>query len=166
MVLPKLILLVRAHGGFRGALRVGVNGRERQVAIHQPDLAGVRREQRLVHGLMPLLAKRALEIAELDDGDGRVVRPNGWIAFVGDLVAGDLRFIRDGGLVRRLRVGFALREEIRAPDQIAEQETDGEGQRAQRGEEMTALERDRVVFDDRRFGNDIRLDTWGNGCFS
>src|SRR5574341_539022 len=67
--LPVLPLVVGAVGGLGGLRRLLV-GWEREVAVDEPDLARVGREQ-VLHGRLRLGAVRTLEVGELHDGDRR-----------------------------------------------------------------------------------------------
>ena len=72
VIRPEGILFVCALGGLGGREGVWMDAGEREIAVHQADLAGIGSQQRLVGVLLPLAAERALEIAEFDDGDGRI----------------------------------------------------------------------------------------------
>src|SRR5215208_5198366 len=72
VIFPVNILLAGTHGSFSSAQRIGVNGGQWQVAIDQPDLAGIGGQQRLVDFSKPATAERTLIITELHDCDRRV----------------------------------------------------------------------------------------------
>src|SRR5512138_3549477 len=71
--LPVLPLVVGAVGRL-GRLAGLLVDREREVPVDEPDLAGVGVEQ-VLHRRLGLGAVGALEVRELDDGDGRPRRP-------------------------------------------------------------------------------------------
>ena len=71
--LPEGALLGRRLGGLRGELGVRMDVVQRQVPPDVADVAEVAQE--LAHDRLGLPAVRALEVAVLDDRDGRVERP-------------------------------------------------------------------------------------------
>src|SRR5438067_8891734 len=86
--LPELALVLGASRRLRRLLRVGMEG-EREVAEDQPHLAVIVLHQ-LLDGGKDAAAERALEVAELDDGHGGVVRAARG-ALGGDLDTGKIR---------------------------------------------------------------------------
>jgi hypothetical protein len=69
--LPKFTLFGGALAGFRSLLCLRVNTLEGEVAEYKPNLIPVMRTD-LAHGRLSDLARRALEIGELNDGHRRL----------------------------------------------------------------------------------------------
>ena len=80
--LPELALGGRGFGGLGGQLGGRVHVGQRQVAPHEPKV-GV--GEQVTRHRFGLAAVRALEVAELDDGDRGVERPADVVAFGVDL---------------------------------------------------------------------------------
>ncbi len=72
VIRPEGVLFVGALGGLGGRKGIRMDAGEREITVHQADLAGISGHQGLVGVLLPFPAERALEIAEFDDGDGRI----------------------------------------------------------------------------------------------
>src|SRR3989304_188851 len=154
VVRPEGVLFARAHDGFRGGEGIRMYGCERQVTVDHADLAGICGKQRFIDLFMPAAAVRALEIAELDDGDRSVFGPERVGARARGIIADILRVFgcdrrtcghRTVSLVRGLRALGGLC----SPRHVPAEDPRGKRQHDQHRVKMAPFEGDGIFLLDR-----------------
>src|SRR6185503_11198700 len=128
-----------------------MEGCQRQVTIHDPDLSGVGGQQRLIGLIVPAAAEWTLKITELNERDRSVrwtkrIETCSW-NIVTLILRLDRRFNHwTVGLRRRWCVLHCASSISCSPHHIAHKDPCRECQNCQRGVKVTALECDSIVF--------------------
>src|SRR5690606_7539755 len=85
VIFPELILLVSAFGRQRSLIR-GL-AEDHKITVNELDLIAIAFQQRPQRLFRKASAVRTAEVAELEDGDRRIGRPDGWVTGNRNLIA-------------------------------------------------------------------------------